>query len=465
MAERFERAIAAAPSDWHMFQPAWPEGDLEHGPAVGSHPCASAYDAWDDPGGVQTHVASWRSACWPAVTRSGAGAPSDRGRPGVGEARRTTPVDVPYRRLQRPRSPLVLGRFAALAEEIRRFAPDVVHVHEPFTPTHRCGPRWPLACRWWRRSIRVAPDRVSMTCRATAPAACGVARRPRSPSPCGRRGIVRRATDRGRLRDRAQRRVDVVRFASARARRPRPPGGAALRGPVGRAQGFPDRPGGVPAARDDVRRSSAGGRGRRPGPRCGAATCRRGTSASASRCWAACPTSTCHRSCAAGDLYLGRPSVGRASACSWWRRWRQGCLSSPSDIPGYREVVARRCRRAARSATETPRRWPRPLGRVLGDDALAGRLREAGRARAAPFDWTVVVDARITATGVPPAMWVRRRTLATIGAMSPVIWILARGRRRRAARRRLAVQPVGITCAHGSTSGWAGIDVQLRTAL
>jgi lauroyl/myristoyl acyltransferase len=23
MAEEFERAIAAAPTDWHMFQPAW----------------------------------------------------------------------------------------------------------------------------------------------------------------------------------------------------------------------------------------------------------------------------------------------------------------------------------------------------------------------------------------------------------------------------------------------------------
>jgi lauroyl/myristoyl acyltransferase len=25
MAERFERAIAAKPTDWHMFQPAWPQ--------------------------------------------------------------------------------------------------------------------------------------------------------------------------------------------------------------------------------------------------------------------------------------------------------------------------------------------------------------------------------------------------------------------------------------------------------
>lgn len=35
MAEEFERAIAAAPSDWHMFQPAWPDAGPEAGPEAG----------------------------------------------------------------------------------------------------------------------------------------------------------------------------------------------------------------------------------------------------------------------------------------------------------------------------------------------------------------------------------------------------------------------------------------------
>jgi lauroyl/myristoyl acyltransferase len=28
LARRFERSIAAAPTQWHMFQPAWPDGPL-----------------------------------------------------------------------------------------------------------------------------------------------------------------------------------------------------------------------------------------------------------------------------------------------------------------------------------------------------------------------------------------------------------------------------------------------------
>ena len=39
MAERFERAIAAKPTDWHMFQPAWDEaGSRSAPPAVTAEP-------------------------------------------------------------------------------------------------------------------------------------------------------------------------------------------------------------------------------------------------------------------------------------------------------------------------------------------------------------------------------------------------------------------------------------------
>ena len=39
MAERFERAIAAKPTDWHMFQPAWPEaGSAAAVPATPAEP-------------------------------------------------------------------------------------------------------------------------------------------------------------------------------------------------------------------------------------------------------------------------------------------------------------------------------------------------------------------------------------------------------------------------------------------
>jgi phosphatidylinositol dimannoside acyltransferase len=39
MAERFERAIAAKPTDWHMFQPAWNEvGSTDAVPAASVDP-------------------------------------------------------------------------------------------------------------------------------------------------------------------------------------------------------------------------------------------------------------------------------------------------------------------------------------------------------------------------------------------------------------------------------------------
>ncbi len=36
LAERFERSISAAPTQWHMFQPAWgpPDGERDSGPTA-----------------------------------------------------------------------------------------------------------------------------------------------------------------------------------------------------------------------------------------------------------------------------------------------------------------------------------------------------------------------------------------------------------------------------------------------
>jgi lauroyl/myristoyl acyltransferase len=38
MAERFERAIAAKPTDWHMFQPAWDGSASTAAPATPVEP-------------------------------------------------------------------------------------------------------------------------------------------------------------------------------------------------------------------------------------------------------------------------------------------------------------------------------------------------------------------------------------------------------------------------------------------
>jgi phosphatidylinositol alpha-mannosyltransferase len=62
-----------------------------------------------------------------------------------------------------------------------------------------------------------------------------------------------------------------------------------------------------------------------------------------------------------------------------------------SDTPGYDEVV-----RDGEEGLLVPPRDAVALagaaGRVLQDPALAERLRAAGRARAASFDWDVIVE-------------------------------------------------------------------------
>ena len=57
MAERFERAIAARPTDWHMFQPAW-RGSTERCRAdrASVKSSSSARTTGTSPGGVQVHV-------------------------------------------------------------------------------------------------------------------------------------------------------------------------------------------------------------------------------------------------------------------------------------------------------------------------------------------------------------------------------------------------------------------------
>src|SRR6187455_2437889 len=90
--------------------------------------------AWDDPGGVQTHIRELAESLLArdhAVTviapvRDGAAQPwvSPVGRP----------VDIPYNASNAPIDPRPwsTGRIRA---SLRRFEPDVVHAHEPLTPS------------------------------------------------------------------------------------------------------------------------------------------------------------------------------------------------------------------------------------------------------------------------------------------------------------------------------------------
>src|SRR5688572_17665649 len=89
--------------------------------------------AWDAPGGVQVHVGQLAkqllerghdvSVLAPSRTR-----PSE---PWVTVAGR--PLNIPYNESVAPISPSP-SAYRATRDTIRRFRPDVVHVHEPFVP-------------------------------------------------------------------------------------------------------------------------------------------------------------------------------------------------------------------------------------------------------------------------------------------------------------------------------------------
>ncbi len=90
--------------------------------------------AWDVPGGVQGHVAELaehlRERRHVVVVLAPAARRVDD--PGVRVVGRT--IRVPYGGSVAPISPSP-GTFREVRNELRRFSPDLVHVHEPFTPS------------------------------------------------------------------------------------------------------------------------------------------------------------------------------------------------------------------------------------------------------------------------------------------------------------------------------------------
>ena len=93
---------------------------------------------------------------------------------------------------------------------------------------------------------------------------------------------------------------------------------------------------------------------------------------------------------AASDLYLGTSVGGESFGIVLVEAMAAGVPVVASDIPGYSEVV-----RDGVDGLLVPPRDPVSLAvaaaQVLGDPALADRLRTAGLARARTFDWSVVM--------------------------------------------------------------------------
>ncbi len=342
--------------------------------------------AWDAPGGVQVHVREL------AMQLLGRGhevlvlTPSRRppAEPWVRAAGR--PVNVPYNASNAPIDPRPWSR-ARVRAELDRFGPDVLHVHEPLTPStslwatleagrtpvvatfHSGAARsrlFDLAAPFLRRiarrlSVRVA---VSQTAAAFARARIG-----------GTFEIVPIG-------------VDVVRFERAR---PADLGiGTKLLfvGRLDERKGFPIAVaafGRLATDRPDLRLIVVG-----EGPDRSATDALPDTLKERVAMLGAVSNADVPPIHAACDLYLGPAVGGESFGVVLVEAMAAGLPIVASDIYGYREVL-----RDGIDGLLVPPRDSRALAsaaaQVLDDPSLAGRLADGGRVRARTFAWSEVI--------------------------------------------------------------------------
>ena len=344
--------------------------------------------AWDDPGGVQVHVrelaehaaAASHEVLVLAPTRT----PPSQPWVSVGGPARRHPV-------QRSNAPIDPRPWSRRA--VRARAGDVRARRGPRPPAVRAlhghvGDARVDACRWWPRSIR-EPTRARLYDLA-APVLRRVARRLAVRIAVSERAAaLERAQIGGSFRI-VPNGVDTERFADAEPAELGPGRKLLFVGRLDERKGFPVAVAAfaeLAETRADLHLVVVG-----DGPERAAldALAHRaaGTRHDARR---ACPTSTCRRSRRRATSTWDRRSVASPSASCWSRRWPRGCRSWRATHPGYDEVVT-----DAVEGLLVPPRDPGALagaaGRVLDDPDLAARLAAAGRARAAAFDWAVVIE-------------------------------------------------------------------------
>lgn len=342
--------------------------------------------AWDDPGGVQVHVRDLAERLLSrrhdvVVLTPARHLPSQPWVVPVG-----APVDIPYNASNAPIDPRPWSR-RRVREELARFAPDVVHVHQPTAPStsmwallearapvvgtfHSGATRarlYDMAAPVLRRVMRRLAVRIAVSERAAAfegariggeweivPNGLDVARfadaTPRDIAPGPKLLFV------GRLDERKGIRVAVQAFGILASERPD------LRLVVAGDGPHRDAPDALP-----------------PGVR--ARVTMLGTVPNAE-------LPPVHAAC---DVYLGPATGGESFGIVLVEAMAAGLPVVASDIPGYDEVV----RRDVDGLLVPPRDPPAlatAVARVLDDPALARRLAAAGRSRAASFDWEVVVE-------------------------------------------------------------------------
>jgi phosphatidylinositol alpha-mannosyltransferase len=342
--------------------------------------------AWDDAGGVQTHVrelgrrllARGHDVIGVAPARRPVDDPWVRA---VGR-----PVDLRYNRSSAPIDPRPWS-YPRVRDALSVFRPDVVHAHEPLTPS----------TSMWATLAGVAPVVATFHSGAersrlfdlTAPVLRRIADRL----------AVRVAVSHAAARFAGSRLggsyrivpngVDVARFAGAEPADLGPGMKALFVGRLDERKGFRvavDAFAELARRRPDLHLVVAG-----DGPERDALAGLPREIRARVRLLGLVPNAELPAIEAACDVYLG-PSIGGESfGVVLIEAMAAGLPVVASDIPGYDEVVT-----DGVEGTLVPPRDPRALAvaadRVLADPDGARAMGEAGRRRAATFDWRVVVD-------------------------------------------------------------------------
>jgi len=340
--------------------------------------------AWDDPGGVQVHIREL------AEDMRGRGhdvmvlAPVRRTaeQPWVRSVGR--PVDVTFNRSNAPIDPRPWS-VRSVRRELRAFRPDVIHVHEPFTPS----------TAMWATHAAEAPVVATFHTGAVHSrlydAAAPLLRR------LARRITVRVAVSRVAERAAAARiggafeivpnGADVARFGDAT---PADLGSGAKLLFVGRL----DERKGFPVAVDAFGRLAAGRPGLRlivvgDGPERAATDVLAPDVRARVTMLGTVPNVDLPPFERACDVYLGTSIGGESFGIVLVEAMAAGLPVVASDVAGYDEVVT-----DGVEGLLVPPRDPAALaaavGTILDDPALSERFAAAGRARAAGFDWSVV---------------------------------------------------------------------------
>jgi phosphatidylinositol alpha-mannosyltransferase len=343
--------------------------------------------AWDDAGGVQVHVRELatrlRRGGHEVLVLTPARTPPEE--PWV--VRVGSPLDVPYNSSNAPIDPRPWSR-RGVRHALATFGPDVIHAHQPTAPSTGL----------WATLEARAPVVGTFHSGATRARLYDVAA-PLLRRAAGRLAIRIAVSERAAAFERARiggefrvipNGVDVERFASAEPVALDPGRRALFVGRLDERKGFRvavEAFGLLAATRDDVHLVVAG-----DGPdraaidglplrvRARVAMLGHVSNAELPAVSAAC------------DVYLGAAVGGESFGVVLIEAMAAGVPVVASAIPGYDEVITQDV-----SGILVPPRDPAALaeaaGRILDDPALAARLVEGGRARAAELDWSGVVPA------------------------------------------------------------------------